>query len=221
MCFSASASFVAGASLLAVGAVAVRRARHRAELPFAAIPLLFGLQQLIEGVIWLTFQFDAPLLNPAMTFAYSLFSHVLWPLYAPFAALLLEPVRWRRKVLLAFLAAGAAAGLYLLVAMFRFPIVSSAAGGHIEYASPHFFIAAVMTGYLAGTVVSMLFSSHRVVRVFGIAALLSFLAAYAVYANWFISVWCFFAGVLSVIVLLHFTNRISPSKDGSAADVSN
>lgn len=215
MCFSASASFIAGASLLAVGAVTVRKAQHKAELPFAVIPILFGVQQLIEGVIWLTFRLDALMLNPAMTFAYSLFSHVLWPLYVPFAVLLLEPVRWRRKALLAFLAAGAATGLYLLVAMFRFPIVSSAAGGHIEYASPHFFIVPVMAGYLAGTAISILFSSHRVVRVFGIAVVLSFIAAYAVYAKWFISVWCFFAGVLSVIVLLYFTNRISPWKEST------
>jgi hypothetical protein len=93
MCFSASASFIAGTVLLAVGAVTVRKAQHKAELPFAAIPLLFGVQQLIEGVIWLTFRFDAPLLNPAMTFVYSLFSHVLWPFYVPLSALLLEPVR--------------------------------------------------------------------------------------------------------------------------------
>ena len=213
MCFSASVSFVAGTSLLVVGAVTVRKARHKAELPFAAIPLLFGVQQLIEGMIWLTFRFDAPLLNPALTFAYSLFSHVLWPLYMPFAVLLLEPVRWRRKALAAFLVAGAAAGIYLLVNLFRVPIVSAAVEGHIEYASPHFYIVPVMAGYLAGTGVSMLFSSYGIVRVFGIAALSSFVAAYAVYAKWFISVWCFFAGVLSVIVLLHFTNRISPLKE--------
>ena len=215
MCFSASASFIAGTSLLAVGAVTVRKARHKAELPFAAIPLLFGVQQLIEGVIWLTFRFDAPLLNPAMTFVYSLFSHVLWPFYVPLCALLLEPVRWRRKALAAFLAAGAAVGLYLLVNMFRVPIVSAAVGGHIEYASPHFFIVPVMAGYLAATGISTLFSSHRIVRVFGIAALLSFLGAYAIYAKWFISVWCFFAAVLSAIVLLYFTNRISPSKEST------
>jgi hypothetical protein len=215
MCFSASASFVAGSALLAVGAVALKKTQRRRELPYAAIPLLFGVHQLIEGVIWLTFRFDSPMLNPVMTFAYSLFSHVLWPLYVPFAVLLLEPVRWRRKALAAFLAAGAAAGFYLLVNMFRVPIVSAAAGGHIKYASPHFFIVPVMAGYLAATGIGTLFSSHRIVRVFGIAALLSFLGAYAVYAKWFISVWCFFASVLSVIVLLYFTNRISPSKESS------
>lgn len=214
MCFSASASFIAGASLLAVGGFTMKKAQRKAELPFAAIPLLFGVQQLVEGVIWLSFSSEVPLLNPVMTFVYSLFSHVLWPLYVPFAALLLEPVRWRRKALAAFLAAGAAVGLYLLVSMLRFPIESRPVGGHIEYASPHFYIAPVMAGYLAGTCISMLFSSHKLVNVFGAAALLSFGLAYAIYQQWFISVWCFFAAVLSVIVLLHVTNRAS-SKESS------
>lgn len=212
MCFSASVSFVAGTSLLAAGTVTVWKAKHKDELLFAAIPLLFGVQQLIEGVIWLGFRFDSPLLNPTMTLLYALFSHVLWPIYVPLAALLLEPVRWRRNALAAFLAVGVGTGLYLLVSMFRFPIVSRAVGGHIEYVSPHFFIGPVMAGYLAATCISMLFSSHRAVKLFGVAALLSFVASYAVYTQWFFSVWCFFAAILSGIVFLHFTVRHSASK---------
>ena len=47
MCFSAQASFTAGTVLLIVGAATVRRARARSELPYACIPLLFGIQQLL------------------------------------------------------------------------------------------------------------------------------------------------------------------------------
>jgi hypothetical protein len=65
MCFSASASFIAGTSLSVIGVAAIRRTRARTELPFAMIPLLFGIQQLIEGVIWLTFCQDAPLIHLA------------------------------------------------------------------------------------------------------------------------------------------------------------
>ena len=207
MCFSAFASFTAGTTLVAVGAITLKKAHRKTEFAYSAIPLLFGVQQLIEGVIWLSFDLGLPLLNPIMTFIYSLFSHVMWPIYVPLAALLLEPVRWRRTVLAAFLAVGAAVGLYLLVNMVRFPIESRPVGGLIEYASPHFYVVAVMAGYLAGTCISMLFSSHRLVNVLGGAALLSFISAYVIYARWFISVWCFFAAVLSVIVLLYFTNR--------------
>ena len=51
MCFSATASFIAGTTLSVVGVATLRKTEARTELPFAMIPLLFGIQQLIEGVI--------------------------------------------------------------------------------------------------------------------------------------------------------------------------
>ncbi len=60
MCFSATASFSAGAFLLGLGTLTLKSARRPRELPFAAIPLLFAIQQLSEGVIWLTFRYEAP-----------------------------------------------------------------------------------------------------------------------------------------------------------------
>ena len=51
MCFSATASFTAGVALLVVGTATARLASGRAELPLAVIPVLFGIQQLIEGVL--------------------------------------------------------------------------------------------------------------------------------------------------------------------------
>lgn len=108
MCFSATASFTAGTALLIVGLGTTRRARRRVDLPFALIPTLFGVQQLIEGALWLTFPDKAPLLNTILTHAYSLFSHVIWPVYVPIAVLLIEPAPWRRKALVAIALAGAA-----------------------------------------------------------------------------------------------------------------
>ena len=64
-----------------------------------------------------------------------------------------------------------------------------------------------MTLYLLSTAVSPVVSSHRTVRVFGVLAFLSFAAVYYFYANWFISVWCFFAALLSAVVYLHFVLR--------------
>ena len=207
MCFSATASFTAGIALLAIGTVTTRRVRRKEELPYASIPALFGLQQLIEGALWLTFPIEAPLLNTVLTHVYSFFSHVLWPVYVPIAVLLLEAIPWRRKVLIAIAAAGAAVGGYLLYFLIRLPIVAQVTEAHIAYVSPHFFALTAMGLYLLGTCISSLFSSHRSVRWFGVASFVSFVAAYAFYTAWFISVWCFFAAVLSVIVLLRFPAR--------------
>ena len=203
MCFSATASFTAGVLLLGIGTLTLKSARLPRELPFAAIPLLFAIQQLSEGVIWLTFRYEAPLLNTVMTQLYSFFSHVLWPVYVLIAVLLIEPPGRRRQALLVFVAAGVAVGAYLLYFMVVFPIVSRPIGQHIEYVSPHFFAAVVMTLYLLSTTVSPMLSTHRMVNVFGVLALLSFAAAYFYYATWFISVWCFFAAILSVTVFFH------------------
>ena len=85
MCFSATASFSKSALLLGMRTFAVKATKHPREWPFAAIPLMFAFQQLIEGVIWLIFSVGAPLLNMAMTYAYSFISHVLWPVYMPVA----------------------------------------------------------------------------------------------------------------------------------------
>ena len=217
MCFSATASFSAATVLVGVGALTLKSARRPRELPFAAIPMLFAVQQLSEGVIWLTFSYEAPLLNAVMTYVYTFFSHVLWPVYVPVAALLLEPSRWRRRALLAFVAAGVAVGAYLLYILVAYPIVSRATGQHIEYVSPHFFAAATMTLYLTSITFSLSLSTHRMVKVFGALALLSFAAAYLFYATWFISVWCFFAALLSAVVYLHFVLRTAERNSRSTA----
>ncbi len=207
MCFSASASFIAGTSLSTIGVATLRKAEGTAEQPFAMIPLLFGIQQLTEGVIWLTFSHDAPLLKQTMTYLYSGFSHVLWPMYVPFAVGVLEAVRGRRRVIFAFEAAGIGVALYLLYFIVTRPVVAEVVGMHIVYASPHFNQMSVMTLYVAATCVSCFCSSHRFVNLFGALALLAFIAAYAFDVGALFSVWCFFAAILSLLIYLHLRFR--------------
>ena len=207
MCFSATASFVAGATLSAAGVATLTQARHRSEIPFAAIPLLFGIQQITEGVLWVTFRHDAPVLKQTMTDVYSVFSHVWWPIYVPFAIGYLEASRRRKTILLAFQAAGLAAGLYLLYSLIARPIVAEVIDRHIVYVSPHFYLLPVMVLYVAATCVSCLFSSHPFVKLFGMLAFVAFVASYLVHPRALVSIWCFFAAVLSLLVYLRLRFR--------------
>ena len=50
MCFSATASFIAGISLSVIGVATVKKAERKAEIPFAMIPLLFGIQG-VSGIL--------------------------------------------------------------------------------------------------------------------------------------------------------------------------
>lgn len=207
MCFSATASFIAGTTLSVVGVATIKKAESRSELPFATIPLLFGIQQIIEGVIWLTFSFEAPLLKETMTYVYSLFSHVLWPIYVPIAMGILEAVRWRKRAVFGFEVAGAAVGLYLLYFIVTRPVVAEVIGSNIVYTSPHFYTPVVITFYLAATCVSCFFSSHGFVRLFGVLALVAFAGAYFLSVLALISVWCFFAAILSILIYMHLRFR--------------
>jgi hypothetical protein len=217
MCFSASASFIAGTSLSVIGVATLRSTEANAERPFAMIPLLFGIQQLIEGVIWLTFTHDAPLMRQTMTYVYSGFSHVLWPIYLPIALGVLEAVRWRKRALFAFGAVGLAVGLYLFFFIVTRPVIAEVIGRHIVYVSPHLYQIPVITLYLAATSVSCFFSSHAFVRLFGGLALLSAIAAYFVHVMAFISIWCFFAAILSLLLYVHFRFRTLGGFPGESA----
>ena len=211
MCFSATASFVAGTTLSVLGVATLRTTRSRSEAAFAAIPLLFGIQQIVEGVLWLSFGFDAPQLNVAMTYLFSLFSHVLWPVFVPFAIGLMETVAWRRRVIWGFQAVGLAVGMYLLYLILEFP-VTSVALANIVYVSPHFYKIPVMLLYLAATCVSCFFSSIDTVRIFGALALLLFAVASLFFNLALFSVWCFFSALLSLIIYFHFRRNADQAR---------
>jgi len=216
MCFSATASFTAGAALSAVGGVTVHRSRGRVELPLALVPLLFGVQQLTEGVLWLSIRGGPPLLTSWATYIYSMFSHVLWPIFVPFAILLVETSRRRRSAIGVFQILGLGVGLYLLYFIVRFPVTAHVHNQSISYDSPHFYIGAVLVIYLLATCVSGLFSSHRCINVFGVLAFILAVAAYQVSAWTFVSVWCFFAAVLSLLILIHFSGPMEACRPALA-----
>ena len=92
MCFSAQASFVTAAITGGIGIVALTRINEPREGPFAAAPLLFALQQAVEGLLWLNLP-SAPdgSFTTVLTFLYLLLAEAFWPFYAPFAIWLIEP----------------------------------------------------------------------------------------------------------------------------------
>src|ERR1700683_2712445 len=114
MCFSATASFVTAGVTGAIGIVSLARVNDPRELPLAATPILFALQQSIEGLLWL----DLPLapdgsISTALALSFLFFAKVFWPIYAPIVVLLIEPKGSRRNLMFACLAIGAAGGCFL------------------------------------------------------------------------------------------------------------
>jgi len=206
MCFSASASFIVGGSLIALGTVTLKRVKQRRALAFAAIPLLFGIQQLIEGILWLSFDYDIVLLQSMMAYMFTIFSHVFWPIYMPFAVALMEPELWRRKVIWGFQFVGIVVGVHMLVLIVTHSLIAEV-NEHIIYVVADFYDWPMMLLYVVAACMAAFFSSYHPVRIFGALSLLLLLISHWFYSVAIFSVWCFFAAILSLIIYFQFSRK--------------
>jgi hypothetical protein len=193
VCFSATASFAAGTVLSAGGVATMATALRRSDLPFAAIPLLFGVQQLVEGGVWLSFGSRAQTANEVLTYVYAVLALVFWPIFIPWAIRSMEPEAQRRRLLLACQVAGLAVGGYLLYAHTPSAVSSRVVDDSIVYANSHFFGYWIVSLYFVATIGSSLLSSSRRVQLFGGLVFLGAALAYGIWAAAFVSVRCFFA----------------------------
>ena len=205
MCFSATASFVAGGALTAVGAATVLRAKTKRELPLASIPLLFGLQQLIDGTVWVSF--GIPALHVIAVYAYALLAFVWWPVFVPYALLLIESDKARREVLEALGVVGLGVGLFFLYYMLSGTVSAQVVNHCVAYDTPHPYNVGALAFYLIATCGPFLVSKKRVLNIFGAILLVSFAVAGWFYIEAFSSVWCFFAAILSAVIFWYFRNR--------------
>ena len=205
MCFSATASFIAGGALGAAGGLTVAQAKTKRELPFASIPLLFGIQQAVEGVVWVSF--GSSVLNMAATYVYSLFSHVLWPVFVPLSILLIETDPTRKKILRLFFVLGLGVGSYLLYFIIIDPVTANVINDSIAYNSPHLYPLVTISLYLIATCGGCLVSSHRIINIFGAILLVSFAIATWFFTETFFSVWCFLAAALSILIVWYFKDK--------------
>jgi hypothetical protein len=205
MCFSATANFVGSAVLGTVGAVTLTRVKHRRELLFAALPALFAIHQFIEGFVWLGLD---GILSPAvahnMGAAFMLYAQGLLPFLLPLSVLIFEPDATSRSRMMPFLAIGIATALYILWALTAFPTEVYVRGNSIVYfnQATNNMIVAVL--YVIATCGSLFFSKIQAMVVFGAANLIILLAVMVVRRYAFTSLWCAYAAVSSIIILIYF-----------------
>lgn len=204
MCFSATASFVAAGLTAAVGMYTVSRAEGVRELPLASMPLLFAAQQFFEGGLWLTLPI-APegAISSWLSHAFLVFALILWPVVAPIAALSVESDVLRRRVIGLCLVIGSSVAAYFLWTMLTHPHQALIAGGHIRYDVGDTPVS-VGGAYMVATTLGLLVSSRRAIALLGVIVLTGSIVSYGLYIETFVSVWCFFAAVASVVIAGHF-----------------
>jgi len=205
MCFSATANFVGSGVLGAAGVVTLTKVKHRRELLFAALRMLFAVHQFMEGFVWLGLD---GILSPAvahdMGAAFMLYAQGLLPFLLPLSVLLFEPNAKSRSRMLPFLVLGGATTLYILWALTAFPLQLYVRGNSIVYMNQATNNTAVAVFYVIATCGSLFFSKIKMMVIFGAANLAILLVVMEVKRYAFTSLWCAYAAVASVIILAYF-----------------
>jgi hypothetical protein len=205
MCFSAAANFVGSGVLGAIGVVTLTKVKHKRELLFASLPTLFAVHQFIEGFVWLGLD---GILQPKVTHdmgsAFMLYAQGLLPFLLPLSVLLFEPDTKSRRRMLPFLVLGGATALYILWALAAYPLQVYLKGNSIVYINQATNNTAVALLYVVATCGSLFFSKVRAMVIFGMANLAILLLVMEVKRYAFTSLWCAYAAVASVIILVYF-----------------
>lgn len=203
MCFSAEASFGASAILLVAGALSISKVKTKSQLPFAIIPLIFSVQQFTEGILWIALK------NPehvawqnTATYTFLFFAQIVWPTWVPLSILLLEKEVARIKQLKLFLAIGMILSSYLAYRLLFYNVTPKIASHHIQYDIEFPFKWITVSGifYTIATIIPPFFSSIKKMPALGTLILISFAITETFYYQNIISVWCFFAAVISVVI---------------------
>lgn len=199
MCFSATASFTASAVLGVVGAVTLGKTKNRRAWLLSAVPLLFALQQFVEGLLWVSIKSWPNQVLP-LTHVFLFFALFLWPVYTPLMILLLEPSKIRRIIISFFCVGGAVVGTMFYVNFLQQPEIVRVVNKCLYYPNQIINPDLLKYLYILVTVGSGLISSRPIAKLFCLLVLVGSVITYFFYSVNFTSVWCFFAAIISAVL---------------------
>lgn len=203
MCFSAEASFAGGVIISAIGVATVRKVHKSSQLVFASIPLFFGIQQIVEGSLWLFLpQPDLVNVQKVTTYLYLILAQVLWPTIIPVSVLLMEENKKRKRIMRIFLALGIFLSSYYAFCLMFFTVSPRINGYHILYTTtfPEFLSIPAFIVYLTATITPLFISGIRKTHFLAILMFSSCLITAIFFTQYLISVWCFFAAIISGVI---------------------
>ena len=208
MCVSANVNFAASIGIAAVGVATLSHVRQPRAVLFAVIPLLFALHQFVEGFVWLGMNHEIrPEATSNVAFLFVLYAQGILPLLMPLAVLLMEPQGPRKRLIAALTALGAGLCAYILYAVVAFPTTVTVRGHSLVYANVASETVWSGSVYAIVTCGSLLLSSHRVVRWFGVLNVVGLVATLLVKGYAVTSIWCAYAALVSVVLYWQFSAK--------------
>jgi hypothetical protein len=201
MCFSTKASFASFTVLTTIGVAGLKYVTKPSQKIFAAIPFLFASQQLIEGFVWIGVLNNAAWKTiPIHLFIF--FAQVVWAFWVPYSILKMETQIKRIRIIKACLWIGIFLAVYISYCLLFYNTTAFISDYHVYYKLyfPHQYYPILGLLYLLPIIVPPIASSVAEIRLIGILLLLSFIITKLLFNDEVISVWCFFAAIISSIV---------------------
>lgn len=205
VCFSPQADLIGGTVVAALGVDALVHVHRRHDhVALALLPLLLGLHQIDEAIVWWWLHGHiSPAVGNVALWIFLLIAFVALPIFVPFAVMLLEPTRARRVRIAPFAILGAAVAAVLLASMLRGPIGVRLAPYHLAYSLSLRDGWAITALYVLAVTGSLLLSGYRHVFVFGLANLIAVSLLAWLLTDGIASLWCAWAAVTAGAIAAH------------------
>ena len=203
MCFSSEMSFGASAVLSVIGIATIRKVQSSSQLIFAGIPFLFAIQQFSEGFLWLALSNPSySHLEKVSTCTFIFLAQVVWPFWVPLGVMLLEKKENRTLFQKILAGLGLLLSIILAYCLNKFNVHAEIQEHHIRYIQeyPASIRPYGVALYIVSTIVSLFISKIKGVWILGITVLLSYIAAFIFFTNYRLSIWCFFASIISLSI---------------------
>ncbi|CDN95854.1 hypothetical protein BN949_05026 [Agrobacterium tumefaciens] len=183
----------------------------------ATLPFLFGLQQLVEGMVWIEGQAGNEHHVARYSLIYMFFTWIAWPIWAPVSAYFLERGT-RRNIILLFTIAGAMLGGLQFFPYFVHDgwLTTTFLSWAVRYQDvnlldglvPRIFTYAI---YVAVIIIPFLLVRDPAIQIFGILVAATLVITYVFFSYAYISVFCFGGALISLYLLVIMWRKHSAS----------
>lgn len=201
-------NFTLAGALLTIGVLTLKKVSHAGEWVFASLPLLFGLHQFDQAIVWLGLLHlvDASILHVAAQL-FVFYAQAVLPVLVPLAVWLLETRGPKRDLLASLVLIGALLAVYVGWGLAHYPTQVYVHHVSLVYANAstaHLWVALL---YILTTCGSLILSRSVTIQLFGWLNLVGLVAVYLVAEYAFTALWCLYAALVSGMLYLYFIER--------------
>ncbi|AOV16508.1 hypothetical protein BJI67_04965 [Acidihalobacter aeolianus] len=201
-------NFTLAGVLLTIGVLTLKKVSHAGEWVFASLPLLFGLHQFDQGIVWLGLLHvvDTHVLHVAAQL-FVFYAQAVLPVLVPLAVWLLEARGPKRDLLASLVLIGALLAVYVGWGLAHYPTQVYVHHVSLVYANAsiaHLWIALL---YILTTCGSLILSRSVTIQLFGWLNLIGLVVVYLIAQYAFTALWCLYAALVSGMLYLYFIER--------------